>query len=228
MVSQQCLGDCILAIVFLDTSPTVQMFNNVWAWYWYLGVLSGVVTFGILLYVIVRYRATGRNQETVEMNRANRQSAWKGPLIVLILMLIVLVPVFVVTVDTMDTYAVVPSSSGPPLNIQVVGHQFSWTFIYPNGFTSEDLAVVPVNQVVVFTFTSQDVYHQFGLPYFRVKTDAIPGRTNTMWIQPSVTGNYTVQCYELCGVGHALMIGNLSVRSQQNYNQWYSSHGGSG
>jgi cytochrome c oxidase subunit II len=202
------------------------MFNTVWAWYWYLGVLSGAVTFAVLVYVIVRYRATGRNQETREMNRENRQSAWKGPLLVMVLMLIVLIPVFVVTVQNMDAYAVIPTSAGPPVDIQVIGHQFSWTFIYPNGYTSEDLAVVPVNTVIVFTVTSSDVYHQFGLPYFRVKTDAIPGRTNTMWIEPVTIANYTVQCFELCGVGHALMIGNLAVESQQAYDQWYSSTGG--
>jgi cytochrome c oxidase subunit II len=208
--------------VIYDTSPTIQMFNTVYAWYWYLGVLSGVVTFAILGFVIIKYRAKKGVELAPEKQKENRQSAWKGPLLVLLLMLSVLIPVFIQTVDNMDTYAVIPTSSGPPLNIQVVGHQFSWTFIYPNGFVSEDLAVVPNNQVVVFTVTSADVYHQFGLPYFKVKTDAIPGRTNTLWIQPTLLGNYTVQCYELCGVGHAFMIGNLSVVSSATYTQWYT------
>jgi len=107
-----------------------------------------------------------------------------------------------------------------------VAHQFAWTFIYQNGFVSEDVAVVPANAIVVFNVTSRDVYHQFGLPYFRVKTDAIPGRMSTVWIQTTQVGNFTVQCFELCGAGHATMIGTMAVVDPATFAQWYASTSG--
>jgi len=121
-----------------------------------------------------------------------------------------------------------PPQSTNTLHITVIGHQFAWTFVYPNGFVSEDLAVVPVNTIVIFNVTSRDVYHQFGLPYFRVKTDAIPGRMNQVWISVTQEGNFTVQCFELCGVGHATMIGTLSVVDPATFSQWYAAGSASG
>ena len=117
---------------------------------------------------------------------------------VYVLMAIVLIVVGSQSFATYGAFSTVPNA-GDTIDINVVAHQFAWTFIYPNGFVSEDVAVGPANAIVVFNVTSRDVYHQFGIPYFRVKTDAIPGRMNAVWIQTTAPGNFTVQCFELCG-----------------------------
>ena len=136
-------------------------------------------------------------------------------------MAIVLIAVGSQSIATYNSLSTVPNSPNT-LHINVIAHQFSWTFVYPDGFTSEDLAVVPTNTIVVFNVTSRDVYHQFGIPYFRVKTDAIPGRVNQVWIETTDAGNFTVQCFELCGVGHATMIGTLSIVDPATFSQWYA------
>jgi cytochrome c oxidase subunit 2 len=138
------------------------------------------------------------------------------------LMGIILVAVASQSFATYDAFSRAPSSPNT-LHINVIAHQFAWTFVYPNGFVSEDVAVVPANAIVILNVTSRDVYHQFGIPYFRVKTDAIPGRSNAIWIQTTQVGNFTIQCFELCGAGHATMIGTLSVLDPATFSQWYAS-----
>jgi cytochrome c oxidase subunit 2 len=127
------------------------------------------------------------------------------------------------TLMAFPTYEHPPSGPGN-LDVGVTAQQFFFTFTYPNN-KSSNLLVVPVNQVVVLNVTSKDVNHQFGIPDFRVKTDAIPGRHNVVWIQPNSIANYTIQCFELCGVGHATMITTLVVLSAGNFEAWYNSTG---
>jgi len=194
--------------------------------YSYLGIVSAIVAFVLIAYLCVRYRARSGSTltPTNPKTRENRDANWKGPIIVYILMAIVLVTVASQSFATYNAFSRVPSSP-TTIHINVVGHQFAWTFIYANGFVSEDIAYVPANSIVVFNVTSRDVYHQFGIPYFRVKTDAIPGRASPVWIQTTDPGNYTVQCFELCGAGHATMIGTLVVEDPATFNQWYASTG---
>lgn len=213
--------------IILQTSPPTRMgWEYVYNLYSYLGIVSAIVAFVLIAYLCVRYRARSGSTltPTNPKTRENRDANWKGPIIVYILMAIVLVTVASQSFATYNAFSRVPSSP-TTIHINVVGHQFAWTFIYANGFVSEDIAYVPANSIVVFNVTSRDVYHQFGIPYFRVKTDAIPGRASPVWIQTTDPGNYTVQCFELCGAGHATMIGTLVVEDPATFNQWYASTG---
>lgn len=214
--------------IILQIPPTRTGWESVYTLYSYLGVAASVVTFAIIIYLCVRYRTRAGSSlsKSDPISRENRDSKWKGPMLVYALMLIVLVSVASASFSTYDAFSRVPNASNT-VHINVVAHQFAWTFIYPNGFVSEDVAVVPANAIVVFNVTSRDVYHQFGIPYFRVKTDAIPGRMNAIWIQTTQVGNFTVQCFELCGAGHATMIGMLVVLEPATFTQWYASTGAS-
>ena len=213
--------------IVLQVPPTRTGWESVYNLYSYLGTAAAVVTFAIIVYLCIKYRSHVKSliSPTDDRTRENRDSKWKGPLIVYVLMLIVLVVVASQSFATYDAFSRIPSSTNT-VHISVVAHQFAWTFIYSNGFVSEDVAVVPANAIVVFNVTSRDVYHQFGIPFFRVKTDAIPGRMNAVWIQTTQVGNYTVQCFELCGAGHATMIGTMSVVDPTTFAQWYAATGG--
>jgi len=82
---------------------------------------------------------------------------------------------------------------------------------------------VPVDTTVVLDVTSADVFHDFGIIQFKIKTDAIHGRTNTIWFIPYTPGNYTIQCFELCGTGHVGMIATLAVMNVTAFQNWYGS-----
>ena len=215
-------GSLVLSASALQTPPpSAQLFQNVWNWYYYLGVASGAITFGIMIYVLYRYRARSGKDLPAEKSREGRET-WKGPIITFALMGIVLVAVGAQTLMALPTYNNPPNNSGM-MKVGVIGQQFFWSFSYPDNKTIACPCEVPVNTEIVFNVTSRDVNHQFGLPDFRVKTDAIPGHYNIVWIEPNIMANYTIQCFELCGVGHATMISTMVVVSQQTFGTWLNS-----
>ena len=72
--------------------------------------------------------------------------------------------------------------------------------------------------------TSKDVIHSFWVPEFRQKQDAVPGIVTHLPITPTKTGDYTLICTELCGLGHALMRAPVIVMKQDEFDRWARSH----
>jgi cytochrome c oxidase subunit 2 len=109
--------------------------------------------------------------------------------------------------------------------IHVLAYQWGWNFTYPNGRFALTNLTVPAGDTVILNITSRDVDHSFGIPSLAVKEDAIPGRVNQMWFQAPAVGfyRYAIRCYELCGVGHATMIGNLVSINQTAWASLYAS-----
>ena len=67
---------------------------------------------------------------------------------------------------------------------------------------------------------SIDVLHNFYVPQFRSKMDAVPGTITYYWFQPNKNGEYEVLCAEYCGVAHYAMRGKVVVEEEENYNKW--------
>jgi cytochrome c oxidase subunit II len=112
--------------------------------------------------------------------------------------------------------------SGPkPLEVQAVGQQFAWKFVYPEyeNKTSGEL-VLPVGQEARFTMSAVDVIHSFWVPEFGQKMDAVPGITTEILVTPKRTGDFAVVCAELCGLGHATMRAKARVVSQEKFDSW--------
>jgi len=129
-----------------------------------------------------------------------------------------------------DFYEFTPQEpGGDKLVVWVEGVQFAWIFKYPQGFTSTNELVLPADTLVELKVTSRDVFHSFGIPGFKVKTDAIPGIVNSVWFRtPSEPGEYRAYCYELCGSGHSIMVAKVRVVDRDSFNQWVQEHGASG
>jgi cytochrome c oxidase subunit II len=216
-------GSLVMMASALQTPPpSTQLFNNVYNWYYYLGIASGAVTFALIGYILYRYRSRPGKEIPTEKTRENRET-WRGPIVTFVLMGIVLVAVGAQTFIALPTYLNPPNDAGK-MTVNVTAQQFFFSFTYPNNKSSTVL-VVPVGEEIVLNVTSRDVNHQFGIPDFRVKTDAIPGRYNVVWIQPNTVANYTIQCFELCGVGHATMITTLAVLPESSFDTWYNATG---
>lgn len=91
---------------------------------------------------------------------------------------------------------------------------------------------VVVNKPVKLIINSRDVIHDVGLPHFRMKMDAVPGITTTLWFTPTITSDsmktitknpdfvYEIACDQLCGKGHYAMRGTIIVETQEEYNKW--------
>tara|TARA_B100001173_G_scaffold143807_1_gene124868 strand:- start:1246 stop:1914 length:669 start_codon:yes stop_codon:yes gene_type:complete len=67
---------------------------------------------------------------------------------------------------------------------------------------------------------SVDVLHNWYVPQFRAKMDAVPGIVTYYWFEPNKTGEYEVLCAEYCGVGHYAMRGGVIVQDKQAYESW--------
>jgi cytochrome c oxidase subunit 2 len=94
---------------------------------------------------------------------------------------------------------------------------------------------IVVNKPVKLLICSRDVIHDVGLPHFRLKMDAVPGITTTLWFTPTITTEqmktithnpdfvYEIACDQLCGKGHYSMRGTVIVETQAEYDKWMAS-----
>jgi cytochrome c oxidase subunit II len=108
-----------------------------------------------------------------------------------------------------------------PLEVQAIGQQFAWKFVYSeyDDLQSGEL-VLPVDRAARFTMTAVDVIHSFWVPNFGQKMDAVPGTETEIVVTPDRTGEFEVVCTELCGLGHATMRARARVVSEQEFEAW--------
>jgi cytochrome c oxidase subunit 2 len=121
--------------------------------------------------------------------------------------------------------AVVLSQNGNagtnPLTIKVFAQQFAWRFEYPDNENIKSYELVlPVDRGITFQLQSADVIHSFWIPDMGQKQDLVPGITTKLVITPNRTGNFTLICAELCGLGHATMRAPVHVLSQPAFATW--------
>ena len=85
-----------------------------------------------------------------------------------------------------------------------------------------DLINLENNRPVKILLRSVDVLHNWYVPQFRAKMDAVPGIVTYYWFEPNKTGEYEVLCAEYCGVGHYAMRGGVEVMNPSDYKIWLS------
>ena len=133
------------------------------------------------------------------------------------------------------------------LVIKATGNQWYWSYEYPdqggmsfdqlmlrdddnnpvagpNGeprvLAVDNFVVVPVNKNVEMLITASDVLHNWTIPAFGVRVDAVPGRVIRTWFNADTVGTYYGQCSELCGKDHAFMPIGVKVMSEADYATW--------
>ncbi|MDP9376989.1 MAG: cytochrome c oxidase subunit II [Actinomycetota bacterium] len=136
------------------------------------------------------------------------------------------IPAIILLVLCVYAYLVLEDIEGAKadtMDVRVVGEQFTWTFYYP-GEDGKEIAskelYLPVNRSISFDVQTKDVLHDFWVPAFRMKIDAVPGTTQHVRATPTREGTYPVVCAELCGLGHAVMRQNARVVSGAAFETW--------
>lgn len=118
-----------------------------------------------------------------------------------------------------------PADPSKERRVHVQAKQFAWEFRYQDKgadgkpITSTEL-YLPVDESVMFDIDSDDVLHDFWVPAFRMKIDAVPGIQTHYRVTPNETGEYAVVCAELCGLGHAFMRAKVHVLSGDDFDAW--------
>jgi cytochrome c oxidase subunit II len=121
---------------------------------------------------------------------------------------------------------VLSKPSHPDLRINVTGVQWTWLVNYPDQSVNARELVLPVDRVITFNVTSQDVIHSFWIPGLSAKIDSVPGMTTHVSIKTTETGSYAtnpmlrVQCSQLCGLGHAQMWMPIRIVSERDFEEW--------
>ncbi|HEY0797297.1 MAG TPA: cytochrome c oxidase subunit II [Acidisarcina sp.] len=106
------------------------------------------------------------------------------------------------------------------MNIYIVGKQWMWKAEHPGGQHEINALHVPSGRNVQLTMISQDVFHSYSIPAFRVKREVIPGRYTTVWFQATEPGTYHLFCTQYCGTLHSGMIGEVTVMKPEDYQAW--------
>jgi cytochrome c oxidase subunit 2 len=220
-----------LAMPVASTKEAVAI-HDLWMWSWLAAMVTGVVVWGLIFFVSIRYRRRSETEIPI-------QTRYNLPIeifytIAPIMMVIVF---FYFTVDTQNK--VIYDDNNPDETITVVGQQWSWTFNYNLTYDQAEEKYAPVggDQVVYeggttadrptlwlvkdksveFHLASPDVVHSFWVPGFLFKMDVVPGRDNHFVLTPTRAGKFEGRCAELCGVYHSRMLFDVKVVDQAAY-----------
>ncbi len=200
-----------------------------------LVIITAIVLFvlGLLIYCMVRFNEKSNPTPTKTSHNTTIEVLWT--VVPILILVIIAIPSFRLLYQEQT----IPPSD---VTVKAIGYQWYWGFEYPDEGIEEFSAimleddelgpedprllavdndiVVPVNKVIRVIVTAGDVLHNFALPAFGLKLDAVPGRLNETWFQATKTGIYYGQCSELCGVRHAFMPLAIRVVTDEQYAAW--------
>ncbi|MDB6086492.1 MAG: hypothetical protein JWN43_4373 [Gammaproteobacteria bacterium] len=196
---------------------------------WFTLIVSIIVcvVIGILLWIAVRRVRRGddpANMRSIPIERGGDGIRW-----ITVGLLISAVPLAATLIWTLLTLsAIAGPPSNPGLVLDVTAHQFWWEVKYngsspAEGFTTANEIHIPLKVPVLVRLHGGDVIHSFWVPKLSGKTDAIPGQTNTSWMQADAPGRYLGQCAEFCGWQHAHMQFEVVAQPQGDFDAWRAS-----
>lgn len=201
-------------------------------------IFAGV--FAVVAYSLVFHRKSKGHQAADFHDNTTVELAWT--IVPALILIAIAFPATSALVNMRDT-------SQPDLTVKVTGYQWKWGYEYLTGdaagvkFMSvlstprdqiENKApkgehyllevdrplVVPVGKKVRILTTATDVIHNWSVPAFAVKTDAVPGFLRDTWFRADKEGTYRGQCSELCGKDHGFMPVVVEVVSDEKYAAW--------
>jgi cytochrome c oxidase subunit 2 len=197
------------------------------------------------IFTLIRFRSSANPKANYEGVKSHFASyiEWTVAVIELVLIVVFAIPAWAARVDTF------PQENQATV-VRVVAEQFAWNVQYPGGdgqfgrakpelmsadnplgldktdpAAKDDITTInqlnlPVGKPVIIHLSSKDVIHSFSLIQMRVKQDIIPGQSIPLWFTPTVTGDWEINCSQLCGLGHYRMRGFYSIKTQEAYDTW--------
>jgi cytochrome c oxidase subunit 2 len=220
------------------TTNNVDRVIGLWVTSWLVLLVVGVITWGLILWAVIVYRRR-RGQTGLPV-----QLRYNMPIEIFytVVPLILVLGFFAFTAR--DQSAIEAAYDKPDVTIAAYGKQWAWDFnyvdenVYSAGIQGQEnpddergalveseipTLYLPVGAKVEIQLESRDVIHSFWVIDFLYKKDMIPGKTNYMYVTPEREGTFTGKCAELCGEYHSLMLFNVKVVSQSEYDAYIES-----
>ncbi|HXG77944.1 MAG TPA: cytochrome c oxidase subunit II [Methyloceanibacter sp.] len=213
-------------------SPIMEQIHSFHTYVTVIITLIALFVLGLLVYVMVRFNERRNPEPSRTTHNTPLEIAWT------------VIPVLILVAIAIPSFRLLFAQYDFPkadLHITATGSQWYWSYEYPDhGITFDSLmvpeanlkegqprlltvdreVVVPVNKNVIVGLKSNDVIHDWALPAFGVKLDAVPGRLQSTWFRAEREGIYYGQCSELCGRNHAFMPIAVRVVSEAEFEDW--------
>ena len=195
-----------------------------------VGVLVGfwfIAAEGMFFWLIWKFRARPGEKSQYLTGKEKHVMRW----ITIPHALVLVCDVFIIIGSVQVWYNVKQHLPEADSTIRITGQQWAWTFQHPGPDNELDTAAdiysvdelhVEVEKTYHFRLEAKDVLHSFSVPVFRIKQDAIPGRSITGWFRPTVEGEYDIQCAEICGIGHGVMAARIHIEGANDHAAWIS------
>jgi cytochrome c oxidase subunit II len=199
-------------------------------------VCIALFVLGLLIYVMVRFNESRHAEPSRTTHNTLLEIAWT------------IIPVLILVAIAIPSFRLLFAQYDFPkadLTVTATGSQWYWTYEYPDhGITFASIIVqeadlkpgqprlltvdhelvVPVNKNVIVQVKAVDVIHDWAVPSFGIKLDAVPGRLQRTWFRAERTGMFYGQCSELCGRNHAFMPIAVHVVTEEEFAAWLDSH----
>jgi cytochrome c oxidase subunit II len=202
--------------------------TGLWTTSWIVLLVVGVIAWALMFFAIIVYRR--RKGDT----GLPPQLRYNNPIEVMFTVVPLIITIGFFAFTARDMAEIEKPTANPDVQIQVIGKQWSWDFnyvdanVYESGIQSQfegetgseaslPTLYLPVGKSVKIDLSSRDVIHSFWVIDFLYKKDMFPGRHNFMYFTPQVEGTYKGKCAELCGEYHSMMMFNVKVVSQAEY-----------
>jgi cytochrome c oxidase subunit II len=213
-------------------TPIMQQIHSFHTYVTIIITLIALFVLALLIYVMMRYNERANPQPSRATHNTALEIAWT------------VIPVLILVAIAIPSFRLLFAQYDFPkadLHITATGNQWYWTYEYPDhGITFDSImvpeadlkegqprlltvdreVVVPVGKNVVVGLKSNDVIHDWAVPAFGVKLDAVPGRLQSTWFRAEREGIYYGQCSELCGRNHAFMPIAVRVVSEEEFADW--------
>ncbi|HEX2784874.1 MAG TPA: cytochrome c oxidase subunit II [Ilumatobacteraceae bacterium] len=206
---------------FQPAGENAQRIQNLQLPVFIVAGIVGVIVFGVVVFVVIRYRDRGQEMPKQTHGR---------PALEIGLTILPAVILLFVGVGTVSTVFSLAKTGDTQCVVNVTGQQWWWEYEYPvqdcGGVnipqpvvTSGEL-VLPTKVHVLLRITSNDVIHSYWIPKLNGKRDAVPGRVHPLRMEADEPGIYAGQCTEFCGLSHARMRMDAVGLTPTDFGTW--------
>ena len=213
-----------------STMEQITDFHN--ALLWVIFVIAAFVT-GLLAYTCFRFRESKNPTPSRTSHNTLLEIMWTA------------IPVIILAAIAIPSIKLIYDADrieDADMTLKAIGHQWYWSYEYPdhgnftfdaNMLSGDDLKdkskrlmetdqriVLPVGKKIRLLITAADVLHNWAVPAFGIKLDAVPGTLNETWVQINKPGVYYGFCSELCGTNHSYMPIAVEAVSEEKFKAW--------